>query len=194
MTHEVLFNLIQQYGYLALFFALWLGIVGMPVPDESVVMTGGFVTALGLLDPIPAFLLTYLGVVSGLSLGYILGYRFNRILLNKRAAPHLTKAQAMLDRFGHYALVFSYYLPVVRHLVPYLVGIGKMPYYKYAIYSYSSGFLWTLIYFLAGRFFGNHIEQITHQVREYSWYLLILIMISFVVWRLYYSIKFSPSS
>lgn len=33
--------LIGDYGYVALFFALWLGIVGMPIPDEVIVMTGG---------------------------------------------------------------------------------------------------------------------------------------------------------
>lgn len=69
MHYDVLLNLVQQYGYFALFFTLWLGIVGMPIPDEVIVMTGGLVTALGILNPLPAFILTYLGVISGLSLG-----------------------------------------------------------------------------------------------------------------------------
>lgn len=146
MHYEVLLNLIQQYGYPALFFALWLGIVGMPVPDEVVVMTGGFVTGIGILAPIPAFILTYLGVVSGLSLGYILGHRLGapvleRLVRKKKARKYLGKAREMLNQFGHYALVLSYFFPVIRHLVPYLVGIGKMPYRKYAAYSYSTGFL-----------------------------------------------------
>ncbi|MDD2620486.1 MAG: DedA family protein [Syntrophomonadaceae bacterium] len=197
MTYEWLFDLIQQFGYFALFFALWLGIVGMPVPDEAIVMTGGLVTALGFLAPIPAFFITYLGVVSGLTLGYILGKQFGSVVLKhtglkKKTAPYLSKAHSMLIKYGHYALVFSYYLPVVRHLVPYLVGIGKMPYHKYALYSYSSGFLWTLIYFLAGRFFGNHIEQIVQQTREYGWYLLILITIGYIAFYIYHSTKKIP--
>lgn len=73
MDYESLQAMIGEYGYFALFFALWLGIIGMPVPDEVVVMMGGAVTSSGILDPIPAFLLTYLGVVSGLSLGYFVG-------------------------------------------------------------------------------------------------------------------------
>ncbi len=43
------------------------------VPDEVIVMTGGALTANGFLHVLPAFMLTYLGVVSGLSLGYVLG-------------------------------------------------------------------------------------------------------------------------
>lgn len=64
---------IGNYGYFALFFFLWLGIVGMPIPDEVIVMSGGLVASLGLLNPVPAFFVTYLGVVTGLTLGYVLG-------------------------------------------------------------------------------------------------------------------------
>ena len=80
--HELL-SYIEQYGYWALFFCLWLGIIGMPIPDEMIVMSGGFVSSLGILNVIPAFLLTYLGVVSGLSLGYILGKIFGTKVLDK---------------------------------------------------------------------------------------------------------------
>lgn len=80
--HELL-SYIEQYGYWALFFCLWLGIIGMPIPDEMIVMSGGFVSSLGILSVIPAFLLTYLGVVSGLSLGYILGKIFGTKVLDK---------------------------------------------------------------------------------------------------------------
>lgn len=197
--NEVLLMLIQNYGYPALFFALWLGIVGMPIPDEVVVMTGGFVTALGLLTPVPAFILTYLGVVSGLSLGYVLGHRLGapvieRLVKKKKAGKYLIKAQELLEHFGHYALVLSYFFPVVRHLVPYLVGIGKMPYRKYATYSYSTGFLWTLVYFVIGRLFGNHIERIAEWVTEYGWYgLAILSLTGLVIWRVKRSSKLSPS-
>ena len=79
--HELL-SYIEQYGYWALFFCLWLGIIGMPIPDEMIVMSGGFVSSLGILSVIPAFLLTYLGVVSGL-LGYILGKIFGTKVLDK---------------------------------------------------------------------------------------------------------------
>lgn len=40
MDYNTLLSYIQHFGYAALFFALWLGIVGMPIPDEVVVMTG----------------------------------------------------------------------------------------------------------------------------------------------------------
>lgn len=73
MTGHELSLLMGHNGYLGLFFCLWLGIIGMPIPDEVVVMTGGMVTSIGVMKPIPAFIVTYLGVVSGLTLGYTVG-------------------------------------------------------------------------------------------------------------------------
>jgi len=198
MHFDVLLNLVQQYGYLALFFTLWLGIVGMPIPDEVIVMTGGLVTALGILNPLPAFILTYLGVISGLSLGYILGHRLgapvlDRLVQKKKAGTYLTKAQAMFQQFSHYALVLSYFLPVVRHLVPYLAGMSKMPFRQYAAYSYTTGFLWTLIYFVVGRLFGNNIDQIAKLVTKYGWYTLAFIIIAgLIVWKVRSPVKSSP--
>ncbi|MED3466180.1 DedA family protein [Bacillus thuringiensis] len=171
--HELL-SYIEQYGYWALFFCLWLGIIGMPIPDEMIVMSGGFVSSLGILNVIPAFLLTYLGVVSGLSLGYILGKIFGAKVLDKlmkkKKAKYVVKSQEMVEKYGHYALVTSYFIPVVRHVVPYLVGMNNMSFKTYALYSYTTGFVWTLVYFVLGALFGQHIERIVAVAIEYGVY------------------------
>ncbi len=190
MYYEILLDLIQHYGYFAFFFALWLGIVISPIPDEVIVMTCGLMTAIGLLDPIPAFILTYLGIISGLSFGYFLGQRFgalalNRLIQKRKTANYLGKAEETFQQFGHFSLPLSYFLPVVRHLVPYLVGSAKMPYRIYATYSYSTGLLWTLIYFLVGRTFGNNIDQIAQLVTKYGWYTLVFLCIAgLILWRI----------
>ncbi|SCB01835.1 Uncharacterized protein BWINRA5_05283 [Bacillus mycoides] len=171
--HELL-SYIEQYGYWALFFCLWLGIVGMPIPDEMIVMSGGFVSSLGILNVIPAFFLTYLGVVSGLSLGYILGKVFGTKVLDKlmkkKKAKYLLKSQQMVEKYGQYALVTSYFIPVVRHIVPYLVGMNNMSFKTYALYSYTTGFVWTLVYFVLGSLFGQHIESIVAVAIKYGAY------------------------
>ncbi|MCQ6529312.1 DedA family protein [Bacillus mycoides] len=171
--HELM-SYIEQYGYWALFFCLWLGIVGMPIPDEMIVMSGGFVSSMGILSVIPAFLLTYLGVVSGLSLGYIIGKVFGTKVLDKlmkkKKAKYLLKSQQMVEKYGHYALVTSYFIPVVRHIVPYLVGMNNMSFKTYALYSYTTGFVWTLVYFVLGSLFGQYIESIVAVAIKYGAY------------------------
>ncbi|MEK4418685.1 MULTISPECIES: DedA family protein [Bacillus] len=186
--HELL-SYIEQYGYWALYFCLWLGIIGMPIPDEMIVMSGGFVSSVGILSVIPTFLLTYLGVVSGLSLGYILGKIFGTKVLDKlmkkKKAKYLITSQEMVRKYGHFALIISYFIPVVRHVVPYLVGMNNMSFKRYAIYSYVTGFVWVLVYFVIGSIFGKHIEMIVVLVNQYGMYFGGIIIVISVVSYLY---------
>lgn len=180
---------IEQYGYAALFFCLWLGIIGMPIPDEMVVMSGGFVSSLGILSVIPAFILTYLGVVSGLSIGYILGKVFGSKILDKlmkkTKAKHLAKSQELIQKYGHYALVISYLIPFVRHIVPYLVGMNSMSFKTYALYSYTTGFVWTLFYFILGSMFGKHIETIVKLATQHGLYFGTIVAIACSIFYVY---------
>ncbi|MCL1698872.1 DedA family protein [Lysinibacillus sp. Bpr_S20] len=175
MGLQDLVSYIEQYGYFALFFSLWLGIVGMPLPDEMIVMSGGFMSSLDKMSVLKAFVITYLGAVSGLSLGFILGKVFGHKILDKlvkkNKAKYLLKSKELIDRYGHFALVISYFIPVVRHILPYLVGMNNMSFKKYALYYYSAGFVWTSIYFTLGLYFGKYIESISMLATKYGIYL-----------------------
>ncbi|WP_027417950.1 DedA family protein [Aneurinibacillus terranovensis] len=188
MDVTTLLTLIEHYGYASLFFCLWLGIVGIPIPDELIVMMGGMVASLGLLHPVPAFFVTYFGVVSGLSLGYILGRAIGGPVLRKlqkkkNIEKYLTKSYSLIERYGSSSLCISYFFPIVRHLVPYLVGIGRMSYARYALFSYTTGFIWTLVFFSIGRFFGKNLETIGETVHQYGlWALVSVLVISGLYW------------
>ena len=181
MGLQDLLSYIEQYGYFALFFSLWLGIVGMPLPDEMIVMSGGFMSSLDKMSVLKAFVITYLGAVSGLSLGFILGKVFGHKILDKlvkkKKAKYLLKSKELLDRYGHFALVISYFIPIVRHILPYLVGMNNMPFKKYALYYYTAGFVWTSIYFTLGLFFGKHIENISILATKYGIYFGVFVCI-----------------
>ncbi|MFC4767505.1 DedA family protein [Effusibacillus consociatus] len=170
---------VNQYGYWALFFCLWLGIVGMPIPDEAVVMTGGFVTSLNLLHVFPAFLVTYLGVISGLTLGFVWGRVLgapilDRLAKKKNLARYIDKSQELINRYGSFTLCISYFIPIVRHVVPYVAGVAKMAYWRYALFSYSTGLVWTLLFFTAGRYSGVHLEQIGRTIDSYGFYIVVI--------------------
>lgn len=148
--------LIHEYGYAALFFSLCLGLFGFPMPNEAIVMTSGAVTSTGLLLPVPAFVMTYLGVCSGLTFGYTIGRIFGLPLLNKLKKLRgfergLERTERLIDKYGRYALLFGYFIPVVRHVMPYVVSSNRMSYLKFAPFAYAGGLLWTSVYFLAGR-------------------------------------------
>ncbi|WP_314585177.1 DedA family protein [Paenibacillus terrigena] len=164
MNVDQLLHWIEQFGYAALFFALWLGIVGLPIPDEVIVMTGGAVSQSGLLHAFPAFMLTYIGVITGLSIGYVLGRYCGPLILErlrnqKRLRRSVERAERLVSSYGGYALLISYFIPGVRHILPYLVGMHQMSYRKYAVFSATAGLLWTGVYFIVGLKASYYIQS-----------------------------------
>ena len=189
MEVNELVNYIQQYGYVALFFCLWLGIVGMPIPDEMIVAIGGLVSSMGILSLLPAFLVTYAGVVSGLSLGYIIGRVLGVKVLDKfvtkSKAKYYFKSQEIIKKYGNVALIFSYFIPVVRHIVPYIVGMNKLPFKTYSLYSFTTALLWTMMYFILGFIFGDHIESIVNIGLKYGLFFAVIAATFTIIYIMY---------
>ena len=145
---------ISEHGYAALFLCLSPGIAGLPVPGESVVVTGGMVSSLGLMKPVPAFFTTYAGLVCGLTVDYVLG-RWGggpvlRRLGTKRGRRLWSRSEAWIRRHGRRALFLSCFLPGLRHVVPCLAGAGRMRFRDFALRSYGAGLLWMIPYFHLG--------------------------------------------
>lgn len=186
MEINLLMSIIEQYGYIAIFFLLWLGIVGLPIPDELVVATGGFLVSIGLLNPVYSFLAGYLGVASGLTIGFLLGKYFGKPILqwlsrSEKMRHAVERSTELLNTYGTSALCISYLFPVVRHVVPYLVAMGGMTYRRYALLSYPIGLVWTIAFYLLGYVFGNHVEVIVGMIRQYGFYTLLTLGVLIVI-------------
>lgn len=185
MEINLLMSIIEQYGYIAIFFLLWLGIVGLPIPDELVVATGGFLASIKLLDPVYAFLAGYIGVASGLTIGFLLGKFFGKPILKwlsktEKMRHTVQRSTALLEKYGTLALCFSYLFPVVRHVVPYIVAMSGMTFRRYAILSYPIGLLWTAAFYAIGYIFGRNVEGIITLIRSYGLYGLLVLAVLFV--------------
>lgn len=186
MEMNLLVTIIEQYGYVALFFLLWLGIVGLPIPDELVVATGGFLASVQILNPFYSFLAGYLGVMSGLTIGFLLGKWFGRPILGwlskkEKMRRMIGRSTDLIKKYGTFSLCISYLFPVVRHIVPYLVAMGGMRFRRYAVLSYTIGLLWTSFFFLIGFLFGKNVETVIEMIRHYGFYTLGAIVLLVII-------------
>src|SRR5689334_25250078 len=74
---------ITQYGYLAIFLLLVLGIVGLPVPDETLLTFTGYLVFKGHLSLPLAYSTALAGSISGITISYWLGRTFGLALIHR---------------------------------------------------------------------------------------------------------------
>ena len=127
-----IFAWISEYGYLAIFVLLIFGIVGLPVPDETLLTFTGYLIYRRDLSMPLAFAAAAAGSASGMTISYALGRSFGLALLHRfgkhvhLTPERLTRAHAWFDRIGHWALTFGYFIPGVRHLTAYAAGMTEV--------------------------------------------------------------------
>jgi len=173
MPNELLMTAIENLGYMAFFVSLCLGLIGLPLPNEVVGMTGGAVVASGLLLPLPTFIMIYLGICSGLTFGYMVGRTSRNTIIRKIGKrPGINKlietSERLTQKYGGFAISLSLLLPLLRHVTPYVVGMNQLKYVVFAAFAYSASFIWTLIYFLIGIWLGEFIPVIGENIAFYT--------------------------
>lgn len=189
MDSQTILALVARYGYLALYLCLFLGIAGLPINDETLVMLAGFTGSRHLLAPVPAFLVTYAGVLSGMNIGFVLGRLLDMGLVNwlaKRSPKmhrQLERAQRWLAGQGVVTIWLSYYVPGVRHVVPYLLGIGDMSYGRFALIAFSGGLVWTAVFYSVGYAVGANLDKVAATLHRYGLYAgLVLALAALILW------------
>jgi membrane protein DedA with SNARE-associated domain len=154
-------------------------------------MTGGALAASGILLPIPAFIMTFLGICSAMTFGYSIG-RFAGSKLSdwfkrkKNIGKFVAKSEQLSERYGGYAISLSLCLPFLRHVTPYVMGMNRMPYKRFVLFAYPSAFIWTLIYFIIGSIVGDQVQDLSDHIYRYGmWiiYVLAAVVVGFIAYK-----------
>jgi membrane protein DedA with SNARE-associated domain len=182
---------IATYGYAAIFFLLVLGIVGLPVPDETLMTYTGFLVFKGTLQFIPAFLAAFLGSVAGITISYWLGRKLGLPLVHRYGKyvhfgqPELDRVHNWFHRMGRWTLTFGYWVPGVRHFTAYVAGTADMPFAEFALFAYSGGFIWCLSFISLGYLLGDRWEWALERLHKDVLYVVIAAAVCVLVYFLY---------
>jgi membrane protein DedA with SNARE-associated domain len=171
---ETLLAWLSQHGYSGLFFLLMLGILGLPIPDETLLVFCGYLIYKGRLEATPAFLFGFAGSVCGITLSYFLGLKFSRDLIYRygkylRITPkHVDDVTGWFYRFGLWLLTIGYFIVGVRHFTALVAGMSGLNIRRFAIYAYPGAAVWVATFLTLGYFFGERWEHTSELVHRYS--------------------------
>lgn len=188
---ETLHYLIIHYGYFGIFVLLMFGIIGLPVPDETLLTLTGYLVYKGELHIVPAFFAAYLGSIIGISISYAIGKTFgHHVLLKYGHYIHITedrleKAHNWFEKIGRWALVVCYFIPGVRHIIAIFAGASELQMWEFGLFAYSGALLWAITFLSIGYFFGEKWEialaTINHHIIIFSIAALLVLVILYFV-------------
>jgi len=176
---ETVLQLVSTHGHIAIFFLLMLGIVGLPVPDETLLMFSGYLVFKGQFHFFPTIASACAGSLCGITISYIIGRTGGLYLIHKYGPRfHLTKARLdhahrWFERVGRWGLFFGYFMPGIRHFTAILAGASGLETPVFALFAYSGGIVWVLTFVSLGYFLGDQWSRMSEEVQ----YVLIALTI-----------------
>ena len=169
---ESITHWITDYGYIGLFSLLMLGIVGLPIPDETLLTFAGYLVFKQQLELPFTILAAFLGSICGISLSYGLGRSLGLFLIHKYGSRVGITEEKMkhtlewFDRVGKWSLPFGYFIPGVRHLTAYIAGASKLQLPMFALFAYTGGLIWSTTFILLGYYLGEGWQNISRQLED----------------------------
>jgi len=186
---DTVFHLISHYGHLAVFCLLVLGIVGLPVPDETLLTFSGYLVYRGQFHFLPTILTAYAGSICGITISYTIGRTGGLYLIHKYGPyVHLTKERLdrvhnWFERLGRWTLFFGYFMPGVRHFTAVVAGSSELEPHVFAMFAYSGGLLWVLSFVSLGFFLGEQWSRIGDEVHGVLlWVTIGAVIVGLAVW------------
>ena len=158
------------------------------IPSEAVLATGGILASSKIFSFWGAFLTGLLGSVFCAIVIYFMGYFGGRSFVLKYGkyffmkAEDLEKSDAWFQKYGLFASLIGRNFPIVRTLISLPIGIMRLSFSKFVLYTTLGSIPWTFVFVYVGYALGNHwvfmmdyVEKLKIPIRI----LLVLLVLSY---------------
>lgn len=173
---DIILHLDQHLAQWVAYFGPWIyvilfiiifaetGLVVTPfLPGDSLLFAVGAIASVessNLNVHIMAVLLMIAGVL-GDFVNYKVGYHMGPKIFKRDKSSlffnkeHLLRTQHFYEEHGAMTIVIARFAPIIRTFAPFVAGIGKMKYSRFAAYNVGGAIAWVGSFLYAGYIFGN---------------------------------------
>lgn len=160
-------HLLRTYGYWAVFLAVGVESLGIPLPGETTLITAALYAGtthrlnIGLIVVVASA-----AAIVGDNIGYVIG-RVGGYRLLRRYGKYVRVDEArikvgryLFDRHGGKVVFFGRFVSVLRTYAAFLAGTNAMKWRRFLVFNASGGIIWSAIFAISAYFAGNVIRRV----------------------------------
>jgi membrane protein DedA with SNARE-associated domain len=204
LSNETLFLLSysEPFIYAGLFLILFLCGLGLPIPEELTLLTGGFFVSLGIIRFYPTLAIGFLGILGGDLAIYSIGKKWGQDFLTHR---HLRKVltEKRLERgrqfyrdHGNKTVFIARFISGLRVAAFFAAGTMGIKLSRFLLHDFLGALILIPLLILLGYYFGASIgwlAEIIHQIDLLLKILAVLACVGVLVFYLWLRRKPSRS-
>ncbi len=182
------------YSHLGVFLALLATGLGVPIPEDIILITGGVVAAQN-----NSFFLMCLTGLAGVLVGdliiYGLGYHYGEAILQRRpfnwlvTPDRLRKVRGYYRRYGYWAIFISRFLAGLRATSFLLAGLSHVPLRIFLLADGVAALISVPFFIFLGHYFADDIQTLTGTISALKGDALLIVLAGVVLVLLYVAIR-----
>lgn len=174
-------QLIEQYGYWALF-------IGTFLEGETILVLAGLAAHRGYLELHWVILVAFVGSMFGDQFFFYLGRIKGRPFIERRPAwaGRIERVRTMLERHQTLIVLGFRFLYGVRTVTPLFIGSTGYDPKRFAILNAAGAALWAAVVGVGAYLLGHGVEKVLSEAKRYELIMLgvvVLIGLGLWVWR-----------
>jgi membrane protein DedA with SNARE-associated domain len=191
-------SLFDTLSWFGIFLAMTIESAGIPLPSEVIMPLAGWLLVserdLGWGGIILASLVGAAGNLAGSTIAYAIGAVGGRPLIERWGRwvlithEDLDRADLWFYRRGAATTFIGRLLPVVRTFISFPAGIARMPFGRFAVYTFVGAFLWCIPLTALGEIWGPKWESFRDRAK-YADDVIVLVLVLLVVWYFWHKYR-----
>jgi membrane protein DedA with SNARE-associated domain len=165
MDPAIIADWLATWGYLGIFACVFIGNLGVPVPEETVMLAAGFLAGREILDVRVVYGVVMLSAVTGDCCGFAVGRTGGQRLM-ARLADNFEFARRRYDRLqvffqthGSKAVFMARFIAGVRFMAGPMAGAAGMPFFKFLGWNVLGAIVWCSLVVSIGYLLGDELYR-----------------------------------
>lgn len=179
-------------GYFAVLGGLLACGLGVPIPEDIILISGGLFAAHNGHGVWPMMAVGLLGILLGDSIVYAMGRRLGPVIAARTPLRHwlspqrLARVDALFERHGEKILIGARFMPGVRAVAYFSAGNSRVPYWKFVFYDGVAALVSAPLWVYLGYVFGHDVVE---WARRSQRSLLLFALALVALWLVYRFIR-----
>ena len=184
-------SLIQPFPYLGIFLLLALGTLGLPFPEDTTLILGGFLMAQNVIQLFPALSVIYPTLLMTDFLLFWIGKRYGRRVVERKifhrilSLNRLLKLEEKFRKRDFWVVFFGRHLLGVRAQIFLAAGVMRMPTRKFLFADALSALITMAIMIGIGYFGGSQIQMLREDMGILNRTILLSLVLIVLGWSLF---------
>jgi membrane protein DedA with SNARE-associated domain len=184
---------LQQYGPWAIGLFVLVEDFGIPLPGETILIAGAIYAGAGRLNIVVVGVVGFIAAILGDNIGFAIGHFGGRALALRwgkyvfLTEERLNRAEHFFERHGGKIITVARFIEGLRQVNGIIAGISGMHWRRFLAFNALGAALWVGTWASLAYLAGNHITTIYHYITQYSYYVLIavvVLLVAYIIWRL----------